>query len=149
MLSVAPATAQEEEEDGPSASFSTDIFSQYVWRGYGLSKDSAVIQPSMTIGYKGFSVNMWGNFDTDENFVPDGDAKWNETDFTFSYSHEFYPGLSGTVGGVYYSLNGVDDSFEVFGGVSYAFPWLTVGFNVYKEVSHNPGWWLEQTSDTS
>jgi len=44
--------------------FTAAVMSQYVWRGYELSRNSIVIQPSMTVGYKGFSVNLWGNLDT-------------------------------------------------------------------------------------
>ncbi len=137
----------EGEEDKPTASIYTDVLSQYLWRGYALSKESAVIQPSMTASYKGFSLNLWGNFDTDAHpptgsSAPQG-AVWNETDFTFSYAHEIYGGLSGTVGGIYYALDSADDSFEVFGGLSYAFPWLTVAVTGYREASHYPGWWIQ------
>lgn len=141
LTMFAPARAQEEAAaDKPTASLSVDVLSQYVWRGFGLSRDSAVIEPSMTIGYKGFSANVWGNFDTD--WVDTG-AEWTETDFTLSYTHEIYCGLSGTIGTIYYSLTDVDDSFEVFGGLSYAFPWFTVGLTGYREVSHYPGWWVQ------
>jgi hypothetical protein len=49
------------EEESPSASADVAILSKYVWRGQELSRDSIVIQPSMTISYKGFSGNLWGN----------------------------------------------------------------------------------------
>lgn len=143
FLLLAPARA--EEEDKPKADLYVDILSQYIFRGVAFSKDSAVIQPSMTASYKGFAVNIWGNLDTDEaeGFGENvGSANWNETDFTASYTHEIYGALSGTAGVVYYSLVGFD-SFEVFGGLTYAFPWLNVGFTAYREVGHFPGWWLQ------
>jgi uncharacterized protein (TIGR02001 family) len=143
FLLLTPAKAEEEEK--PKADLYVDILSQYIFRGVAFSKDSAVIQPSMTASYKGFSVNIWGNLDTDEakGFGEDvRGTNWNETDFTASYTHELYGSLSGTAGVVYYSLVG-DDSCEVFGGLSYAFPWLTVGFTAYREVGHFPGWWLQ------
>jgi len=40
-------------------------------------------------------------------------------------------------------VNSRYDSFEVFGGISYAFPWVTVGVTGYREVSHSPGWWVQ------
>ena len=43
-------------EEKPTGDFTVAAMSQYVWRGYELSRNSVVIQPSMTIGYKGFSV---------------------------------------------------------------------------------------------
>ena len=54
------------EEESPTASTDVAILSKYIWRGQELSRDSIVIQPSMTISYKGFSGNLWGNLDTDQ-----------------------------------------------------------------------------------
>ena len=86
-------------------------------------------------------MNIWGNLDTDDALQRNG-ANWNETDATFSYTRELFKGFNATVGGIYYGLEG-PDSFEVFGGVSYAFPWVTVGFTAYREVAHFPGWYLQ------
>jgi len=62
----------------------------------------------------------------------------------FSYTRELYKNLNATVGGCYYSLvNSEFDSVEVFGGISYAFPWFTVGITGYREISHAPGWWVQ------
>ena len=60
----APAAAPPEDACKPTATFSTDILSQYIFRGAAQSKDSAVIQPSATITWNGFSATVWGNFDT-------------------------------------------------------------------------------------
>lgn len=143
LLCSTPVLAENEEK--PQFDLSVDILSQYIFRGIAFSKDSAVIQPSMTASYRGFSVNIWGNLDTREakGFGEgNGGANWNETDFTASYSHELYKGLQGTAGVVYYAIVG-DDSCEIFAGLSYDLPWLTVGFTAYREVSHYPGWWLQ------
>jgi hypothetical protein len=151
LLTASPALAQEkmaEEKtpaERPSVNVSADFLSQYVWRGYALSNRSFVIQPSITVGYKGFSANVWGNFDTDENneFRPNGQANWNETDLTISYSHKIYKVLSATVGGIYYALDNADDSLEVYGGLTADLPWLTAKATVYREVLHYPGWWFQ------
>ena len=55
----------EEKVEVPSADASVAFLSKYVWRGFELSDDSIVIQPSMTVAYKGFGMNLWGNLDTD------------------------------------------------------------------------------------
>jgi uncharacterized protein (TIGR02001 family) len=148
---AAEEAAQQEKPDRPEVSASVDMLSQYVWRGLALSRGSVVFQPSMTISYKGFSANIWGNFDTDER-NPYGiinpnrkAAKWNETDFTASYSKEVLKNLTLSGGIVYYALdsnNSLYDSFEVFGGVSYKFPWFDVGFQAFREVANLPGWYL-------
>lgn len=132
------------EELKPSADFTVDVLSQYVWRGFGLSDDSVVIQPSMTISYLGAYVNFWGNYDTDEK--GSDNAKWNETDFTFGYTYDKLPyGMSLDVGGIYYALEGMDDSFELFAGLSATCPktGISLGLTIYREISHYPGTWVE------
>ncbi|MGV8073408.1 MAG: hypothetical protein AB2L11_02440 [Syntrophobacteraceae bacterium] len=143
ILPISQVGAQ--DDDKPSFSLSADFLNSYVFRGIAYSDESLVIQPSMTISYKGFSANLWGNFDTNESErFGDlrGNANWNETDLTLSYSQELFHGLTGTLGGVYYSLIG-DDSFEVFAGLSYPLPWVTLGLTTYREISHFPGWWVQ------
>lgn len=139
------------EEDKPQFSGSVDLLSQYVWRGIALSRGSAVIQPSMTISFKGLAVNVWGNLDTNErnpfgiNKPNRNAAKWNETDLTVSYSREVLKNLTLTGGIIYYALdsnNSLYDSFEVYGGFGYKFPWFEVGFAAYREVANLPGWYL-------
>ena len=100
-----------EEEDKPSASADVGVFSQYIWRGWELSKDSVVIQPSATLGYKEFSMNVWGNWDTHQYGLDK--SSWNETDLTLSYERSFGPFTLGG-GWVYYALNSFDDQQEFF-----------------------------------
>jgi hypothetical protein len=130
------------DEDRPELSADAAFLSQYVWRGWGLSKDSLVIQPSVTASYKGFSLNLWGNMDT--SFQGTGDfeknSKWNETDMTFSYGHSF--GMVGLEGGfIYYALDGLDDWKEFYlslGLDTILAPTVTV----YREISKNQGWYV-------
>jgi len=141
VLGLAPV-AGAEDEDKPTASVSVDILNQYISRGVAYSEDSAVFQPSMTFGYKGFSLNMWGNFDTDDEVYADGDPNWNETDLTLTYTRELFANFNATFGAVYYAYENADDSVELIFGGAYAFPWLTVGLTAYWEVTHYPGWWI-------
>lgn len=126
------------DEDRPELSADVAFLSQYIWRGYGLSKDSLVIQPSITAGFKGFALNLWGNLDT--NYEPENGSKWNETDLTFSYGHSF--GIVGLEAGfIYYALDGLDDSKEFYlsaGVDTILAPTLTV----YREVSKLAGWYI-------
>lgn len=130
------------DEDRPELSADAAFMSQYIWRGYGLSKDSLVIQPSVTASYKGFSLNLWGNMDT--SFQGKGDyennSKWNETDMTFSYGHSF--GMVGLEAGfIYYALDGLDDWKEFYlslGLDTILAPTVTV----YREISKNQGWYV-------
>jgi len=126
------------DTDRPELSADVAFLSQYVWRGYGLSKDSLVIQPSITAGFKGFALNLWGNLDTN-NEAYNG-SKWNETDLTFSYGHSF--GIVGLEAGyIYYALDGVDDSKELFlsAGVDVL---LAPTLTVYREIGTLQGWYI-------
>lgn len=138
---ILPASA---EEETPSADLSIAVLSAYIWRGLELSNDSIVIQPSMRVGYKGFSANFWGNLDTDphENLGVETN-NWNETDFTFAYGRDF-GSLSSELGYIYYGLNGeedFDDSQELYlslGLDTLLSPTLTI----YREFAYYPGWYI-------
>ncbi len=105
------------EEEAPTADASVSIYSTYAWRGFALSDDSIVIQPSMTVGYKGFAVNLWGNLDTD--YYATDSTNYNETDITLSYDST-YEKLGYGVGYIYYALeDGADDTQEIYGTLSY------------------------------
>ncbi len=135
-----PAVA---EEETPSADLSVAVLSDYIWRGQELSRDSIVIQPSMTMGYKGFSANVWGNLDTDPySASPDVDApsNWNETDLTLSYGKEF-GSLSAALGYIYYGLDAVDDSQEYYLNLGMD-TFLSPNFTVYREFDSYTHWYF-------
>jgi uncharacterized protein (TIGR02001 family) len=136
-----PAVAEEKKEE-PKPYFSGSVagLSQYIWRGYELSKNSIVIQPSLTVGYQGFEANLWGNLDTNDQYTKANKANWNETDLTLSYTRDIGPiKLSG--GYIYYALEGVDDSQELYlkiGGNFLLSPTLAI----YQEIANYPGTYL-------
>jgi hypothetical protein len=122
-------------EDSPTASASAAFLSEYVWRGYELSKDSMVIQPSMTIGYKGFAFNAWSNLDTDAG----GSADLNETDLTTSYDTK--AGSFGLGAGyIYYGLAG-NDTQEFYVKASYD-TLLAPTLIIYKDINSFPGYYI-------
>lgn len=129
------------DEGKPTAGADLGVFSKYIWRGYELSDNGPVIQPSATVGYKGFSFNLWGNLDTT---VDDGSGKetsqFNETDMTLSYERSYGPWNLG-IGYIYYALDGALDSQEVYvsaGLDTILSPTLTV----YREIDHYSGWYI-------
>ncbi len=110
------------------------------------------MQPALTGTYKGFAVNVWNNFDLREENPYSltrrncKQAHWNETDLTFSYTREVYTNLTLTGGTIVYLLSGADSTYnsvEIYGGADYKLPWLNFGFNVYREVNHFPGTFLQ------
>jgi hypothetical protein len=129
-----------EDEAKPSASADIGVFSQYIWRGFALSRDSIVIQPSTTVSYKDVSFNLWGNLDTDLYTDPNDEAQFDETDMTLSYDKNFGM-VSLGAGYIYYGLDGVDDSQEIYlslGLDTLLSPTLTV----YREIAHLPSWYI-------
>jgi len=138
----APSPAPAEEEK-PTGELSVSGLTAYIWRGYENTRNSIVIQPSLTVGYKGFSANIWGNLDTQpysQTNVTNSSA-WTETDYTLSYTKTIGIVNAG-VGYIYYGLGAANagaakplDSQEVY---------VTVGLNtllsptltVYKEIDH-------------
>jgi hypothetical protein len=102
------------------------------------------VQPSITVGYKGFTVNLWGNLDTDRDdrdFTTADKTKWTETDFTLEYAHKFGP-VKLAAGYIYYALDAIDDSQEVYLSAALDVP-LTPTLTVYREVAHLPGWYFK------
>ncbi|MFH1218181.1 MAG: hypothetical protein V1706_16935 [Pseudomonadota bacterium] len=139
------------EEEKPTADLSVSALSKYVWRGYELSKDSIILQPSMTIGYKGFGFNLWGNLDTDEHeFLtleddgstgPDANSmSWNETDMTISYDASCSFADYG-VGYIYYSVDGLPDTQEIYASVTLK-TLLAPSLTIYRDYDAMPGWYI-------
>lgn len=147
-LPVAPLWAEEEK---PTGDFTVSALSQDVWRGYELSRNSVVVQPSITISYRGFSANFWGNLDTAPYFAGTGETKysntWNETDLTLSYTKTL--GLFNVGGGyIYYALGAMNkdalkraDSGELFATVSLN-TLLSPTLTVYKEIDRYKQWYF-------
>ena len=127
-------------EVGGEAGF--DALSQYVWRGYALSRDSLVIQPYAEVGLKGFGAGLWGNIDTDEAEAIDtdpGSIDFNETDLTLSYEGT-YKRLGCGLGFIHYGLEG-EDSEEIYLSVSWDGP-LSPTLTFYNEITGIQGWYL-------
>ncbi len=96
---------QTPDEDKVTGEIDLSVLSAYIWRGYEQTRDSVVIEPSVTIGYKGFSLNVWGNMDMRPYSVGDAQyaSQYTETDYTLSYSRKFGI-LQVTPGYIYYAL---------------------------------------------
>ncbi|MBI5556637.1 MAG: hypothetical protein HY885_03290 [Deltaproteobacteria bacterium] len=144
LCSGIAASSVRAEEDKPTANLSVAALSKYVWRGYEYSKDSIVLQPSMTVAYKGFSMNLWGNLDTDhhETFATsDADSSsWTETDLTLSYTLNTSLVDYG-LGYIYYALDGFDDTQEVYVSATLK-TLLSPSLTIYRDYDFYPGWYI-------
>lgn len=160
---VAPATAPAEEakpcgggkciSEDLSADLNVSLYSQYIWRGLELSRDSIVIFPTMTIAYKGFAVNLWADLDT--NFgtgVQDRTFKLQETDLTVSYSNSYAPWkLNYTLGWILYDYQPVSGNADgTITDTKNQELFLTLGldtllkptFSVYNEIEVGQAWYF-------
>lgn len=149
MPAAGPAKPAEEEK--PAGDVTVAAMSQYLWRGYELSRNGIVVQPSITIGYKGFSANIWGNLDTKPYLAGTGDtghsSAWNETDWTLWYTKNLGRFNLG-FGYIYYALASLNrdapdraDVQEIFATASLN-TLLSPTFTVYKEISHYRNWYF-------
>ena len=133
------------EEEKPTADLSVSALSKYVWRGFELSKDSLVLQPSMTVGYKGFSFNLWGNLDTDEHVYfgradDENSSSWNETDMTIAYNGSCSYADYG-IGLIYYAVDNYQDTQEIYLSVGLK-TLLTPTLTMYRDYDALPGVYL-------
>ena len=127
---------------------STAVLNRYVFRGYEISSNSIVIQPSLTFSYDGFAATLWENLDSSEHatqyFIPDkpGEASFNETDFILAYTRSI--GRFSLAGGyayyaMEYSIPG--DTEELFISATcnvLAKPTLSI----YRDIAEFPGTYL-------
>jgi hypothetical protein len=154
---AAPVTTPEQksavqptEEDKVTGEIDLAALSAYIWRGYEQTRDSVVIQPSVTASYKGFSFNVWGNFDTRPYSATDAKyaANYTETDYTISYSKKFgilqvtpgyiYYGLGAPAGGTTQTSLDSQELFLTLGLDTILQPTLTA----YKEIDHYRQWYF-------
>jgi hypothetical protein len=143
---VFPAMA---EEDKPTGELSVSGLTKYIWRGYENTRHSIVVQPSMTVGYKGFSANLWGNLDTKPYSTTNvtNSSTWTETDFTLSYAKTIGIVNAG-LGYIYYNLGSPNagavkplDSQEIFVNLGLN-TLLSPTLTAYKEIDHYHQWYF-------
>lgn len=95
------------------------FYDKYLWRGFDLSGSAAVVQGGVDISANGFTVSYWTNLqagnDEDEGFKS-GEA--TETDIVLDYSFDAGEMLSVSVGNIFYTLDGLEDTSEAYLGLT-------------------------------
>lgn len=138
----------------PSVSLSLDYANKYVWRGL-VSNNDPVLQPSLTVGWYGFSANVWGNVDTTDYgkdaYGADREWKFSEIDYTLSYGYTFakdkynLPTSLAVNGGIVkYTFDGtsLEDTTEVFVGAGLPDVFLAPSLTAYFDIDESRGVYL-------
>jgi len=103
------------------------VYDKYLWRGFDLSGSMPVAQGGVDLTSGNFTLSYWTNVqlssDTGEG-LKSGEA--TETDFTLDYSRDLNALVSVSVGDIYYMLDSMDDTHELY---------LTVGLSTILEPS--------------
>jgi uncharacterized protein (TIGR02001 family) len=106
--------AAELDSNQVSLSGKVSLASRYLFQGIDYSNGNPVVQPELSVGYRGFSVTSWANLDLDARHI-------NELDWSLAYAWE-RDALSLTPGYIYYQYpnRDWDSSQEVYLDLSYA-----------------------------
>lgn len=95
------------------------VYSQYLWRGFDLSGNLPVVQGGVDLSAKGFTLSYWSNYQTkNDPGVGLRSGEINETDLTLDYSKDLNDLVSVSVGNIFYALDGINDTNELYLGVS-------------------------------
>lgn len=127
FLALSPAEAAD-----TSADASVGVYSSYVWRGITVHEETAV-QPSVSLGYGDFGINLWADWDSDS-------SELIETDLTLSYARSF-DSVGLEAGWIYYGLEGFDDTQEIYLSASYD-TLLSPSLTLYLDVDEGDGGFL-------
>lgn len=91
------------------------VYDKYLWRGFDLSGSEPVAQGGFDLTYKNYSLSYWTNVqlssDSAEGYKS-GVA--TENDLTIDYSRDITELVSISVGNIYYILDGLDDTNELY-----------------------------------
>ncbi|MDY0104989.1 MAG: hypothetical protein RBS07_18800 [Lentimicrobium sp.] len=132
-----PEQPAEETIDRPTLNINTSFYSLYVWRGYELSHESFVMFPSVTLSWKGFSINWWGDIDTDYYGQPDGLQCW-EQDYLVWYSNSWQK-LNYTLGYIHYNTKATDTQ-EIWIALGLS-TFLNPTFSVWYDIEDSGSWY--------
>ncbi|MFN2256936.1 MAG: hypothetical protein ABR516_00450 [Desulfuromonadaceae bacterium] len=96
-----------------SGSAYAGFYDKYLWRGFDLSGSTPVMQGGVDLSAGSFTVSYWTNLQltTDEG-MDAGDA--TETDIVIDYSTDLNEMVSLSVGNIFYQLEGMEDTNELY-----------------------------------
>lgn len=94
------------------------VASKYLWRGFDLSGSQPVAQGGVDVSAGDFTFSYWTNLqlgtDLGEGFQS---GETTETDIVIDYSKDLGELVSVSVGNIFYQLDGIDDTNELYASV--------------------------------
>ncbi len=131
-----------EDESPVSVSFDTLFVNNDIWRGQS-PNNYAVVQPGISIGYKGLTISSSSLF-SHTGFGDSGVAgnHWIEHDFTMDYGFALNDKVSVNVGWINYAFPNFNDgrySNEIYGAISVD-TILQPSIGVYGDPHNVPTW---------
>jgi hypothetical protein len=97
------------------------VFDKYLWRGFDLSGGSPVAQAGADLSSGGFTLSYWSNWQLKDDVVLGSEVdsgEITETDIVLDYSADIGEMLSLSVGDIWYQLDGMDDTNELYVGAT-------------------------------
>ena len=103
------------------------VYDKYLWRGFDLSGSMPVAQGGVDLTSGHYTLSYWTNVQLSSDAgeaLKSGEA--TENDFILDYSRDLNDLVSISVGDIYYMLDGIDDTHELY---------FTVGLSTILEPS--------------
>jgi uncharacterized protein (TIGR02001 family) len=95
------------------------VYNMYLWRGFDLSGSEAVVQGGVDLSAKGFTLSYWTNLQASDDDAEGFDAgEATETDITLNYGFDLNDLVSVKAGNIFYHLDGLKDTNELYLGVA-------------------------------
>ena len=116
------------------------VISSYQWRGAPFN-DDPVLQPSITAGYGGLSLNLWGSIDLTD--YQNKRYSLSELDYTLTWAHSL-PFGELTAGSATYSYPGVEDgepTTELMAGFEAGLP-LSPSLSLFRDIDKADGMYV-------
>lgn len=90
-------------------------YDKYLWRGFDLSGGKPVVQGGVDLSAYGVTLSYWTNYQTrDAEGAGLQGGEINETDIALDYSVDLNDIVSLSVGNIFYILDGLRDSNELY-----------------------------------
>ncbi|MFA6186987.1 MAG: hypothetical protein WC770_07240 [Phycisphaerae bacterium] len=127
--------------DDFSFNLTSDFYTKYIWRGQVID-NGAVFQPSIGVGYKGWTASIWGNLNLTDYGVNDNSGEFTEYDLALDYSGKFSEDskIGYSIGTIHYhfpSFSAIDTT-EIYWGLNFDVP-LSPAIKVYHGLGNENG----------